>query len=487
LIDRNAKEIEKDELVPEGYLNKLSNPTVKKKCFRCGRDGHSPDECRFKEVTCHNCRRRGHIAVVCCSKNKNQYRAPFHRRAHRVDVVQEEGEGSSEEELGIFNIHAVNSETPPIIMAMKLNGYTTNLELETGAAVTVINKQVWNKIARTAPMQHAEIILKTYTLENIEILGKGTVKVEYDGKQKELEVYIVGGQGPCLVGRNWLQQLQINWSNICSIGMKGISNVEKLLDKYQSVFNDKVGTIQNHFAQLHLKEGAIPRYHRPRTVPFALKQAVEEEIERLVQEGILEKVSSSEWAAPIVVVPKDGNIRICGDYKVTINPVLDIDIHPLPKPEELFASLGGGKRFSKINLSQAYQQLRLEENSKTLLTINTHKGLYRYTRLPFGVASAPAIFQRVMDTMLQGIPKVTCYLDDILVTGVDDADHLANLEEVLHRLAEHGVAVKRSKCSFLCKSVVYLGHIVDWEGLHTTPEKVKAIVHAPAPTNLPPS
>ena len=100
------------------------------------------------------------------------------------------------------------------------------------------------------------------------------------------------------------------------------------------------------------------------------------------------------------------NIRVCGDYKITINPYLVVDQHLLPKLEELFSSLSGGQKFSKIDLSHAYQQMVLKEDSRKYVVINTHKGLYRYTRLLFGIASAPAVFQRTMDTILQGVPNV---------------------------------------------------------------------------------
>ena len=91
----------------------------------------------------------------------------------------------------------------------------------------------------------------------------------------------------------------------------------------------------------------------------------------------------SNWATPIVTVPKpDGSVRICGDYKVTINPVLDVDSYPLPTPEDLFATLAGGQKFSKLDLSQAYQHVCLDEQSQEYVTINKHKGLYRYNRLP---------------------------------------------------------------------------------------------------------
>ena len=187
----------------------------------------------------------------------------------------------------------------------------------------------------------------------------------------------------------------------------------------------------------------------------------------------------------MVPVPKnDGHLRLCWDYKVTINPAIEIDQYPLPKPEDLLATLAGGKKFSKIDLTSAYQQLSLEEDCQELVAINTHRGLYKYTRLPFGVASAPAIFQQVMDTVLQGLPKVICYIDDVLVTGSTVAEHLENLERVLERLQQYHLRAKKSKCSFLCDSVEYLGHRLDAEGLHTTDQKVEAVKRAPRPRNV---
>ena len=152
-------------------------------------------------------------------------------------------------------------------------------------------------------------------------------------------------------------------------------------------------------ATLQLKTGAKPKLCKARSVSFALKATIDRELDRLESEGILEKVSYSEWAAPIVPVPKpEGNIRLCGDYKVTINPQLEVDQYPLLKPGNIFATLSVGKWFSKIDLKHAYQQIKLAETSKPLVTISTHRGLYQYTRLPFGAASAPALFQKVMDT-----------------------------------------------------------------------------------------
>lgn len=150
----------------------------------------------------------------------------------------------------------------------------------------------------------------------------------------------------------------------------------------------------------------------------------------------------SEWATPIVpIVKKDRSVRMCGDFKVSVNSMLHVDQYPLPRLDDIFAALAGGKHFSKIDLKQAYLQLPVEESSKQYLT-NTHKGLYRYNRLVFGIASAPAIWQRTIDQILQGIPGTQCILDDMIITGRTDKEHLANLEEVLKRLKEYGLQAK---------------------------------------------
>ena len=116
--------------------------------------------------------------------------------------------------------------------------------------------------------------------------------------------------------------------------------------------------------------------------------------------------------------------------------------------------------------------------------INTHKGLYKYKRLPFGVASAPAIFQRLMDTILQGIPGVICYIDDIMVTGATEEEHLKNLEQVLQRLQSYGFRLKLTKCRFMRDSVEYLGLVVNDQGLHASTEKIEAVLRAPQPRNV---
>ena len=137
--------------------------------------------------------------------------------------------------------------------------------------------------------------------------------------------------------------------------------------------------------------------------------------------------------------------------------------------EETFCSIAqpmDNLQPTKLDLSQAYQQLPLHSDSKKFTTINTHKGLFQYEHLPFGISTAPSIFQRLMESLLCDLPNVCVYIDDILISGKTEGDHLRNLELVLSQLSSAGITLKRSKCIFATTSVEYLGHIIDNKGLH---------------------
>ena len=237
-----------------------------------------------------------------------------------------------------------------------------------------------------------------------------------------------------------------------------------------------MGLLQSATAKLYVDPQATPKYFRARPVPYRLKEKVEIELDRLQNLGIISPVQHTELATPIVpIMKRDGNIRLCGDYTVTVNQSLSADSYPLPRVEDIFAALQNGKLFTKLDLSQAYQQLPLDEDSKKFTTINTHKGLFQYNRLPFGISTAPSIFQKLMENMLRDLPNVCVYIDDILVSGKNEADHLHNLEQVLAHLTSASITLKHSKCIFATTSVEYLGHIIDSNGLHPSPTKVQAI------------
>jgi transposase InsO family protein len=216
-----------------------------------------------------------------------------------------------------------------------------------------------------------------------------------------------------------------------------------------------------------------------------MKKKVEDEIARLEKDGVIEPVKFSDWAAPIVPVLKpNGQVRICGDYSVTVNKVSKLEQYPIPTLEDLIAQLGKGTVFHKLDLSHAYSQVELEPESRKFVTINTHKGLFQYTRLPYGVSSAPAQFQRVMESVLKGIPSTVVYFDDILVTGETADLSYQNLDLVLDRLDKAGLKLKRDKCTFGAEEVTFLGHKISKFGIEPMEEKVQALVQAKPPENV---
>ena len=467
--------------VPAGD-KKTPGTTESPACYRCGKTTHLPDNCYFRKQKCRACGKLGHIARMCRSKKQPQGR----KGSQRVAFVGDPGEDSvlsDSEDIPLLNIQAVKPmlSKPGIMLDITVDARPLQMELDTGASVSIISERTWSTALGSPSLTKSDIRLKTYTGQNLKVVGQKIATVRYGSQERQLPLIVVAGNGPSLFGRNWLGELQLDWGHI----KKVVAPLEQLLQEYEEVFRPELGTLRGIQAKLEVKPDARPRFHKPRSVPYAIKGAIERDLERLEKIGVLEKVKYSDWAAPIVPVPKsDGGIRICGDYKVTINPQLEVHQYPVPTAEDLFATLSGGQTFSKLDLSQAYQQVVLEPTSRKYVTISTHKGLYQYNRLPFGVASAPAVFQEIMEKVLQGIPGVVVYLDDILVTGRTEEEHLDHLREVLDRLKQHGLRVKRSKCRFLAPSVDYLGYRIDREGLHALPDKIAAMVEAPAPTNV---
>ena len=313
----------------------------------------------------------------------------------------------------------------------------------------------------------------------------------YQDQSADVPLIEVEGSGPSLFGRDWLSHVKLDWKKMCSICVSDTglpqdvkSRLHTVIQSYPEVFKLGLGTIKGITAKLEMKSDAQPKFCKARPVPYAPQEAVEAEYSRLEAEGIVEKVEFSEWATPMVHVPKsDGTTRSCGDYAVTVNPQLNVPQYPIPLPEDVFVKLQGGQRFTKLDLKSTYQQLPLDPDSQTFVTINTHRGLYRYKRLPYGIASSPAIFQRTMDVILQGLDKVASIQDDILITGRDDDYHIKNLDSVLNRLDSYGLRLQLSKCKFMQKSVKYMGCVISANGISPTEEKIEAIKQAPRPEN----
>ncbi|KAK2159261.1 hypothetical protein NP493_1730g00003 [Ridgeia piscesae] len=316
---------------------------------------------------------------------KERLKANKQPPATSLHVMQGNEDAERQDWTGLYRVSKGN-DRKPISVTMEVENRKLVMELDTGSAVSVIGEEKYHEQLRHVPLESTTLQLHTYTGETVKPLGVLSVKVRYGEQSKYLQLYVMKGIGPTPLGREWLHSIRLNWP---LMHLETPSGFPDVLDRHAAVFSDELGR---------------------------------------------------EWAAPIVTpIKKDGEVRICGDFKVTINPQLDVDEYLLPRIEEIYANLSGGQQFSVIDLRQAYLQMEVEEESKTYLTVNTHRGLYQYQRLPYAVASAPAVWQSAMDQVLQGIPGVQCYLDDIIVTGRTREEHLKALDKVLRRLEEHGL------------------------------------------------
>ena len=263
-----------------------------------------------------------------------------------------------------------------------------NLTLE-NPTVSLISEETWKQVFPMLPLNSSRVKLNIYSGQGLCVLGKGIVQVEYGNQKAKLLLIVAKGNGASLFGRNWLESIQIDWGSIKQVSYQ----LDQVLSEHQGVVQEGLGTLEDIQISLTVKPGSKAKFFQPRPVLYALKGVIKRELECLEQQGIIEPVKYSDWAAPVVPVPKaDGSIRLCGNYKVTNNPKILVNQFPVPTPEDLFSTLAGGKAFTKLDLSRAYHQVILEPASCKYLIISTHKGLYQYTRLPFGVASAPSHF-----------------------------------------------------------------------------------------------
>ena len=468
--ERNVQELQCTKGGTERVFNVKwsAQNTPNTKCYRCG-DNHSATDCRFKGASCHNCGKQGHIARACRSKSK-RYAPKFDQttkgthqvQSDQTNQSQEQGQGEANDdqvfgEYSLFNVKDIKNS--PMQITVCINGAELTMEVDTGATLSIISQRTYERLwdKENAPrINPSKARLRTYTGEIIDILGELVVEVVF-GKQRETcSLIVVQGDGPSLLGRDWLKRVKLDWSQLNQIHTS--NSLTDILDRYSALFSDELGIVNGVQAKIFIDSDATPRFFRARTVPFALRGKVEEELKRLENQEIIEPVRFADWAAPVVpIVKPDGSIRLCGDYKITANLEARVDTYPLPRIDDLLASLSGGQSFSKLDLAHAYLQIPLEEQSKRYTTINTHRGLFQYNRLPFGLSTAPAIFQRTIESILGDLPRVCIYLDDILVTGANEKEHLGNLEAVLKRLQGAGFRLKRHKCAFLLPSVEYFG------------------------------
>lgn len=234
--------------------------------------------------------------------------------------------------------------------------------------------------------------------------------------------------------------------------------------------------------RIHLKDTKPIHSRGYRLTPMEREQ-VEAQIKEYLEKGWIRPSESPYSAAVLFVQKKDGTLRMCVDYR-GLNNVTVKDRYPLPRIDDLIDRLHGAIVFSSLDLQSGYHQIRIADEDVHKTAFTTHKGLFEYRVMPFGLCNAPSAFQRQMNKMLGHLPFAVVYLDDILVFSKSREEHISHLRIVLGILREHDFYAKLSKCSFFQDSTKFLGYVVDRDGISMDPDKVSAVREWPQPTSV---
>ena len=225
-----------------------------------------------------------------------------------------------------------------------------------------------------------------------------------------------------------------------------------------------------------------PLRQQPYASAWKERELINEQVEKMLDRGIIEK-STSPWVSPVVLVKKkDGSWRFCVDYR-RLNAITTKDVYPLPRIEEALARLEGSAYFSIMDLESGYWQVPIRTEDKMKTAFITADGLYQFKVMPFGLCSAPATFQRMMDAVLAGYRWHHClvYLDDIIVFSATLDEHVERLHNILECIRTAGLKVKLTKCDFAKAELHALGHVVSGKGVSPDPQKIRAVVDFPRP------
>ena len=258
----------------------------------------------------------------------------------------------------------------------------------------------------------------------------------------------------------------------------------KLLSRFEYLFDGTLGSWKTDPVELELKDEYEKPYHsRPYPVPHSQEQKLRDEVQRLIDYGVLRKVNRSEWGCPMFTILKpDGSLRSLADLR-ELNKRIKRKPFPLPKINDLLQKLEGFQYATSLDLNMGYYHIELTPNSSRLCTIVLPWGKYEYLRLPMGLCNSPDIFQEKMSELMQGLEFARAYIDDLLVVSKGGFEtHLEHLERVFTRLAEAGLKINASKSHFCCDELEYLGYLINRKGVRPTMKKVEAISKIATPT-----
>lgn len=472
-----------------GRDNSSSGSKNRTQCKHCGWKNHSSNNCKYKESRCHSCKQIGHLASVCKYKKS-------------VNSIDNSDVNELSDNIFNFSVFSLHSKFNSDVYSLRVvvDGVGLVAACDTGAPCVLVPYSFYSKNYGNRPLEKCKTPYVNYSGDRIPIIGEYVAVIDYKNVSKRINVIVTETDSPPLLGRTFLRAFEFDLvpkmslqdngnenNEVCSVNYGNLNLIiDQLKSEFALVFENSLGTYKDEVISLDLVENSTPVFHKARPIPLAWKSKVEEKLQDMVKNGVIEQINNSAWGTPLVPVLKpNGDLRICGDYKVTLNKYLCDFKYPLPRIDEIFVSLQGGEVYTKLDLSNAYNQLVLDEKSQMLCAVSTHIGVFKVKRLPFGIKVASAIFQKTIENLLKGIPNVVVYQDDITVTGKDFSSHMQNLKSVLSKLRNAGLKLNYSKCQFFKNEINYLGFCINKNGLKKNNDRVSSIINAPIPTCIP--
>ncbi len=280
-----------------------------------------------------------------------------------------------------------------------------------------------------------------------------------------------------------LEKEVMSWSHLPAAERRHLLQVLRCYDE-TTLQCQVLPRVRDFEAKIVLMEDAHPVKMRDRNWNPDQLAAIRKDIDELLKNGWITKCYGS-WAARLVpVIKSDGTIRMCADYRA-LNDRTKADAYPSANPDTIMDRLHGKAFFSKLDAMKGYYQIKIDDASKELTGFTCPFGFFQFEVMPFGLKNAPAIFQRMMDEVLDGYAGIFCdvLIDDILIYSDTFPEHLDHIQLVLERLKDRNIALRFDKCQFAVTELYFLGHIINREGKRADPEKVTAVQNMVPPVN----
>ena len=437
------------------------------RCFRCGRGNHDPDECFARTKKCHGCGRIGHFQRMC--------RGGDRPRSGRRQVYPV----TTDHEDHVFRLSAADTEgTYPV----QVSGKECDLLVDSGATCNVMSETLFrDAFAGKRLLPNRNKLYAYGSGKPMTVIGQFKTSITFGDCTVQTMFHVIPGSHQSLLGKETSERL-----GLLRVGPQvrcvSVTEGNHPSHRYPSLFRGGVGKLKDFQLTVPVDPDVTPVAQKVRRIPFSLQGPVERKLKELLDQDIIEQVSGpTPWVSPVVCAPKkNGDIRLCVDMRQA-NAAVIRERHPMPTLDDVLHDMTGSNVFSKLDLAQSFHQIELDVASRGITTFVTHKGLYRYKRLMFGISCAPEMHQRVIQQVLEGCDGVRNIADDIIVYASTPEQHNRRLEAVLRRLLDAGLKLNGEKCQFGMTELTFMGHRLSRAGVTATDEKVTAVLNAREP------